>query len=228
MMGRFDEARANVETAKATADRNRGNAGVRDAYLGMRARYSLESGRWERISLDTTRGAVAHAAQGAHTGMPGMPSMASPQYAGGHTWTFIAGHGAAKLGDTATAVAAESRLRAARERLETAGEAYRAKPLAILEKELGAVSRFARGRRDETLALAKDAMDLEVTFDAPSGPPEPIKPAAELYGELLLEAGRPAEARRVLELSLQRTPNRTPSVCAMQRAARQTRVTQAP
>ena len=228
MMGRFDEARANVETAKATADRNRGNAGVRDAYLGMRARYSLESGRWERISLDTTRGAVAHAAQGAHTGMPGMPSMASPQYAGGHTWTFIAGHGAAKLGDTATAVAAESRLRAARERLETAGEAYRAKPLAGLEKELGAVSRFARGRRDETLALAKDAMDLEVTFDAPSGPPEPIKPAAELYGELLLEAGRPAEARRVLELSLQRTPNRTPSVCAMQRAARQTRVTQAP
>jgi hypothetical protein len=32
----------------------------------------------------------------------------------------------------------------------------------------------------------------------------------------------------VLELSLQRTPNRTPSARAMQRAAQQSRVTQAP
>ncbi len=232
MMGRFDEARANVETARATADRNPGNAGVRDAYLGMRARYILESGRWERIALDT---APATATGGAHAAMPGMPALASPTYAGRNTWTFVAGYSAATVGDTATAAAAEAALKAARERLEAAGNAYGAKPVAILEKELGAVSRFARGQRDAGLALAKQAMDLELTLDAPSGPPEPIKPAAELYGELLLEAGRPVDARRVLEVALQRTPNRTPSVRAMQRttqatqpATQQGRATQAP
>jgi len=35
---------------------------------------------------------------------------------------------------------------------------------------------------------------------------------------MLLEAGRNAEAIAVLELSLQRTPNRTPSLKAMSRA----------
>ena len=230
MMGRFDEARANVETARATADRNPGNAGVRDAYLGMRARCILESGRWERIALD-----AAPATGDAHAAMPGMQTLASPTYAGRNTWTFIAGYSAAKLGDTTTAAAAEAGLKAARERLEASGNAYGAKPVAILEKELGAVSRFARGQRDAGLALAKEAMDLELTLGAPSGPPEPIKPAAELYGELLLEAGHLADARRVLEVALQRTPNRTPSVRAMQRttpatyqAAQQGRATQAP
>jgi predicted negative regulator of RcsB-dependent stress response len=47
---------------------------------------------------------------------------------------------------------------------------------------------------------------------APSGPPDPIKPAFELYGELLAEAGRDKEAAAAFEQALLRTPNRTPSV----------------
>ena len=75
-----------------------------------------------------------------------------------------------------------------------------------------------RGQKDEALKLAKEAMEIELALSAPSGPPDPIKPAPEFYGELLLEAGRTAEAIAALELSLQRTPNRTPSVKAMARA----------
>lgn len=146
-----------------------------------------------------------------------MPGMA-PAYGGSNTWTFIAGYSAAKLGDYATADAAEAQLRAAREKLEGAGNAYGAKPIAIMERQIGAVSRFARGQKDEALRLAKEAMDIELSLAAPSGPPDPIKPAPELYGELLLDAGRNAEAIAALDLSLQRTPNRTPSVKAMQRA----------
>jgi thiosulfate/3-mercaptopyruvate sulfurtransferase len=218
MLGRFDDARRNVAAAKAAADRNPGNPGIRNGYLGMRARYILETGRWQRIPLE----APAAASEGAHAGMPGMAAQSSGPSA---TWTFITGYSAAKLGDYATADSAEARLRAMRERLEASGNAYGAKPIAIMEKELGAVSRFARGQRDAALALAKQAMDIELTLGAPSGPPEPIKPASELYGELLLEAGRPEEARSALEVSLQRTPNRTPSVRAMQRA-RQASVSQ--
>ena len=68
------------------------------------------------------------------------------------------------------------------------------------------------------LLIEDSRMDVELTLSAPSGPPDPIKPAAEFYGELLLEAGRTAEALVALELSLQRTPNRTPSVKALARA----------
>ena len=45
-----------------------------------------------------------------------------------------------------------------------------------------------------------------------------FRSAPEFYGEMLLDSGRNAEAIAALELSLQRTPNRTPSVKAMQRA----------
>jgi tetratricopeptide (TPR) repeat protein len=211
MMGKFDEAKKNLEVAKAAADRNPTNAGIRSGYLGMRARVILETGQWEKIALD------APPAPGAANEHANMPGMAMPQYGSNNTWIFIAGYSAAKLGDHATADAAEAQLKGAREKLE-ATNPYGAKPIAIMEKQVGAVSRFARGQKDEALKLAKEAMDIELTLAAPSGPPDPIKPAPELYGELLLEAGRTAEARSALELSLQRTPNRTPSVKAMQRA----------
>ena len=53
---------------------------------------------------------------------------------------------------------------------------------------------------------------------APSGPPEPIKPAYELYGEMLMDAGRAKEAAQAFEQALLRTPKRTPSVKGLERA----------
>jgi tetratricopeptide (TPR) repeat protein len=216
MLGNVDEAKANVESAKQAADRNPGNAGIRNGYLGMRARLILETEKWEKIALEGPGSAPAAGADPAHAGMPGM---AMPAYGGGsNTWTFIAGYSAAKLGDFKTAGVAEAILRSAREKAEAGSNPYSAKPIAIMEKQVAAVSRFAQGQRDEALKLAKEAMDIELALNAPSGPPDPIKPAPEFYGELLIEAGKHAEAVAALELSLQRTPNRTPSVKAMQRA----------
>ena len=132
--------------------------------------------------------------------------------------TFIAGYSAAKLGDFATASKAEAILRSSREKLEAGANPFSAKPVAIMEKQIAALSKFGQGQRDDALRLAKEAMEIELSMNAPSGPPDPIKPGPEFYGELLIEAGRHAEAVAALELSLQRTPNRTPSVKAMQRA----------
>ena len=209
MLGNIDEAKQNVESAKAAADRNPSNAGIRNGYLAMRARLILETEKWEPIALGTPApGAPAH---DAHAGMPGMGMPTS------NVWVFIAGYSAAKLGDLKTAEAAETQLRGAREKLE-AGNAFNARYVAVMEKQVAALIRNARGRKDEALELAREAMDIELSLPAPSGPPDPIKPAPEFYGELLLEAGRHSEAAAALELSLQRTPNRTPSVKAMQRA----------
>ncbi len=51
MLGKFDESKKNVESAKAAADRNPSNAGIRDGYLGMRARHIQETGQWEKLDL---------------------------------------------------------------------------------------------------------------------------------------------------------------------------------
>ena len=51
MLGKFDESKKNVELAKAAADRNPTNAGIRDGYLGMRARHIQETGQWEKLEL---------------------------------------------------------------------------------------------------------------------------------------------------------------------------------
>jgi tetratricopeptide (TPR) repeat protein len=214
MIGKLDEARKNVEQAKAAADRNPGNAGIRDGYLGMRARYISDTGQWEKLSLTP-----AAPAAGEHANMPGMAGMPGMGGGGGSaTWTYIVGVSAAKMGDMATADAAEKALKDITAKAQGGPTSYAAKPHLIREKELGAIVRWAKGQKDEALTLAKEAADVEKTMAAPSGPPEPIKPAFELYGEMLMDAGRAREAAQAFEQALLRTPKRTPSVKGLERA----------
>ena len=97
--------------------------------------------------------------------MPGM----SGRYNGSATWTFIAGFSAAKLGDTASADKAVEELHKMTARTESGGNAYAAKPSAIMEREVGAVSRLARGQKDDAVRLAKEAVDIELTMSAARG-----------------------------------------------------------
>ena len=219
MLGKFDEAKKNVELARAAADRNRDNRAVRDGYQGMQARYILETAQWEKIPLESPAPANnAGPASAPMQGMPGMAAQAAPGYAGNATWTFIAGFSAAKLNDPATADLAAAQLRAMAER---AANAYAAKPFTIMEKEVAAAANLARGRKDDAVRLAKEAADVELTLSAPSGPADPIKPALELYGDVLLAVGRPADAATAFEQQLLRTPNRTPSLQGLARARKE-------
>ena len=103
--------------------------------------------------------------------------------------------------------------------------AYAAKPIAVMERQVAAASRLARGQKDDAVRLAKEAVDIELTMSPPSGPPDPIKPALELYGDVLLDAGRAKEAAAAYEDELLRTPNRTPSVKGLAGAKEKLRTT---
>jgi hypothetical protein len=209
MLGELDDAQANVELARLAAERNPENAGIREGYLAMRARYILETAQWERIPIES---GGAHAA---HDSMPGMNMAQS----GGGPWLFIAGASAAQLGDLPTADAAVAQLKTMRERIAAEGNAYRAQSVAILENEVAALASLARGEHDTAVRLAQEAAEIERAMAPPSGPPDPIKPAHELYGEILLAADRPADAIAAFEQSLFRTPKRTPSLLGLARAA---------
>src|SRR5688500_19871203 len=128
-----------------------------------------------------------------------MPGMQIPD---SNVWIFMTGYAGAKRGDLKTAESAEAQLRGAREKLEAAQNAFNAKYVAVMEKQVGALIRHARGQKDEALKLAKEAVDIELSLAAPSGPPDPIKPAPEFYAEHSLESGRNSEAATALELSL--------------------------
>ena len=212
MLGQFDEARKNVDLAKQAADRNPKNANIGQQYHTMLARYILETGKWEKIQIEDAKGAG-----GEHEGMPGMPGMGS-RYSGEGAWIFIAGLSAAKLGDASAAEQARDRVSAMQKNVESGGDAYAAKPFAIMANEVASAAQLARGQKSEAVRLAKAAADIESTLAAPSGPPEPIKPALEFYGEALLDAGRPAEAAAAFQQQLLRTPKRTPSVDGLARA----------
>ena len=47
-------ARRTSSSRKQAADRNASNRGIQNGYLGMRARYILETAQWEKIPLDRT------------------------------------------------------------------------------------------------------------------------------------------------------------------------------
>ena len=139
---------------------------------------------------------------------------------------LAAGLGAARLGDLETAGTALERLKAMRTQAESGSNAYRAKPFAIMEREMAAAVAAAKKDAAGAEQLLKEATAIELTLDAPSGPPEPIKPSFELYGELLLDQGRLKDAAAQFEQSLARMPNRRAATQGLEksRAARPSEV----
>ncbi|HZC76380.1 MAG TPA: tetratricopeptide repeat protein, partial [Ktedonobacterales bacterium] len=89
----------------------------------------------------------------------------------------------------------------------------------ILEDELRAAIMAAEGKNVEAVALLRQAAAAEESLPMAFGPPFVDKPAHELLGEVLLEMGRPAEARVAFETAVARAPNRTRSVDGLHRCA---------
>ncbi len=89
----------------------------------------------------------------------------------------------------------------------------------IGELEVIAVAAAVKGDHDQTAKLMKQAVEREEQQGPPSGPPSLIKPAHELFGELLLRAGKPELAAEQFRASLLRQPNRARSLLGAARAA---------
>jgi hypothetical protein len=89
----------------------------------------------------------------------------------------------------------------------------------IGELEVAAVAASVKDDHDYAIKLMTKAVELEDKLGPPSGPPSLVKPPHELFGELLLRAGKPAEAAEQFRASLLRQPNRARSLLGSARAA---------
>jgi len=65
----------------------------------------------------------------------------------------------------------------------------------------------------------QEAVALERALPPPMGPAQPIKPASELFGEILLELERPREAAAAFGRALERWPNRSLTLLGLARAS---------
>lgn len=87
--------------------------------------------------------------------------------------------------------------------------------------EVAALSAAMKKDYDKAIDLMKQATAQEEQSSPPSGPPSLIKPTHELLGEILLRAGRPADAAALFKVALLRQPNRARSLLGAARAAAQ-------
>ncbi|MFY9560875.1 MAG: hypothetical protein WAQ52_11630 [Terriglobales bacterium] len=94
--------------------------------------------------------------------------------------------------------------------------------ITIQAKEAQAFAAKASGNADEAVARMKEATAIEDAIDSLSQPPYPIIPAHELFGTLLMELNRPADAREQFLQTLNRTPSRPKAIYGIARAAQAT------
>lgn len=130
---------------------------------------------------------------------------------------FALGMSGVKLGDLARADAALDLLRKA-----PAQDAALREQTSIMALELDAMLALAKGRPVDAFAAMDRATTLQAAMPKPIGRPYPVKGADELYGELLLQGGRPKDATMWFQRALVRTPNRSRAVLGLARATAKT------
>src|SRR5215470_8814538 len=143
--GKFDEAQKCVDQAKAVADKNMDNPRIRDGYAAMKARQIVETEKWEKLALSS--GPVKDG------GAPG--------YDGSAAYVFAAGFGAAHLNDLETAKRALEILTAMQKQAESGSNAYRAKPIVVMAKELASGIAHMQQNVAEAERLLKEAVAIE-------------------------------------------------------------------
>ncbi len=175
--------------ADSEIGRGSGPLALRNDKGSMRARYVLESQRWQEMAGQSSFDNIDE--------------------------LFVLGVSALELGDAPRARAAYQELERATGPRMDAGLREQA---SILLLEIEAIAALMDGTPAVAWAKMDEAVALQAKMPKPIGRPYPVKAADEFYGELLLEAGRASDAVGWFEKALVRTPNRSRAVLGLARA----------
>ncbi len=204
--GQEAEARAVVERALAARTFDDPNFAAGYALAAIPARWALERDDWG-------------AAAALEPPVAELPWERFPYaFAATH---FARALGAAHQGDLEAARAAVAELAAIQAGLAASPPAGPYDWSGQVEAmRLGAAAwlAHAEGRSEEGLALLRDAAALEERVGKHPVTPGAVLPARELLGDLLLELGRPVEARAEYRASLEVAPNRRRALAGLARA----------
>jgi tetratricopeptide (TPR) repeat protein len=132
---------------------------------------------------------------------------------------FARALGAARSGAAAAVKPEVDALAALREKEVQAKDDYWTTQVEIERQEADAWRLWAEGQKDAAVKAMTDAAALEDTTEKSVVTPGPLAPAHELLGDMLIEAGKPADALAQYETGLKKEPNRFRSVYGAAHAA---------
>jgi hypothetical protein len=132
---------------------------------------------------------------------------------------FARALGAARSGNPDAAKADIAKLVELRDKLREAKDAYWSEQVDIERQVATAWVLYAEGKRDDALTAMSAAADAEDKTEKHPVTPGVPKPARELYGVMLLESGRAAEALAAFEATLKKEPNRLGAYAGAAKAA---------
>jgi predicted Zn-dependent protease len=132
---------------------------------------------------------------------------------------FARALGAARSGDLDAAKIDIAKLGELREQLRQAKDGYWAEQVDIQWQVATAWLLSAEGKHDGAQNAMSAAADAEDKTEKSVVTPGALVPARELYGAMLLEHGKPAEALAAFEATLQKEPNRLGATVGAAKAA---------
>jgi hypothetical protein len=194
------------QKAKAVMDEATSVAGFTETFLAgpyalaiSPARYAVERGDWKAASELAVRPSP-------------LPQVQAISY-------FARALGAARSGNPDAAKADIAKLAELRDKLRDAKDAYWSEQVDIQRQVASAWVLYAEGKRDDALNAMSAAADAEDKTEKHPVTPGVPKPARELYGVMLLESGKPAEALAAFEATLNKEPNRLGATVGAAKAA---------
>jgi tetratricopeptide (TPR) repeat protein len=158
------------------------------AAAAIPARYALERGAWkDAAALQVRPSPFPHVDAITH---------------------FARALGAARSGNPAAAKADVEQLGVLRDKLAAAKDAYWTEQVDIQRRIASAWIAYAEGRKDEGITMLRAAADAEDATDKSAVTPGPLAPARELLGYMLLDLGKPQDARAAFEATMKKEPQR--------------------
>jgi tetratricopeptide (TPR) repeat protein len=195
--GRYGEALRHLERVRAgmrdTPGQRVSLAWMRGEYLINTEQWTAEPGQWA-IDVGSEPAAAAYD-------------------------QFVRGYAAAKRGDPAIAAAARTTVARLADTVLSHGDSLAARSLGVMDRELRALLTLADGGSEPALALLREATAMEDALPMDFGPPAIVKPSHELFGEVLLQLHRPADAQREFTRALALAPGRARALIGLIRSA---------
>ena len=189
-----------TQAPPATHSPTGGVLAVHTAFAAIPARYALERGQWAEARELRLR--------------PAYPAADAITY-------FARAMGAARSGDASGARKEIEHLRALRDALKQAQDAYWTEQVEIQRLAAEAWAVHAAGRIGEAIELMRAAADLEDASEKHVAMENRLWPMRELLGELLLAVKQPERALQAFEQSFKSAPNRFRGFYGAAKAAEQ-------
>ena len=132
---------------------------------------------------------------------------------------FARAIGSARSGDGASARKNVEKLQSLRDAAAQAKQNYWAQQIEIQRSAAAAWLAHVEGKNEEALKLMRAAADLEESTQEHQTARDAIIPARQLLGDMLIELGKPGEALKEFETSINKEPNRFYGLYGAARAA---------